>query len=97
MAALSELPALFTNNDMRNKVASAIIIKAQALLTGTPTDDQKTWAIEALRTPMAERDWVWAYMLAANAGSSVETILGANDTAIQNAVNAAVEAIYPSP
>ena len=90
MATLQELRTLFTNSDMMEKTESAVIIGANALLSGTPTTDQQSWAAAAFANPNQEAKKAWMSVLASNSGLAIATILAATDTAIQTNVDDAI-------
>ena len=94
MATYAELFDLKSNTVFRNKVAVAVVVKAQGLLDGgTPTHAQIDWAVEAIRAPMGKASELVNYVLAANKNLDTATILAASDSAIQTNVDAAVDAI----
>lgn len=76
---------------LRNKIAVAVMVKAHALLQGTPSSGQRAWADEALENPMAKVPAVFRYMLAASKGSTVAQITGASDAVIQTNTDTAVD------
>jgi len=94
MATYEELFNLRTNTALRNKLAVAAVIKAQAYVVGaTPTLNQLTWAESTFTNPLHEADELMNYVLAANKDLTVSQISGASDSAIQAHVNTAVEAL----
>ena len=88
MATLLEIRQLFANDDFRNKVTAACVIKAEAMLGGTV--DEKAYGLSVLQSPASVGRTVSMAVLAANAGATVAQIEGATDTAIQNKVDAAI-------
>lgn len=95
MATLEELAGLPGSvgwDDLRHKVTAAAAIKAVALAEApTPTAEQLAWAKTFLASPQAQADQIIHYVIADNAGVTTTQILGASDTAIQTAVDAAVD------
>lgn len=81
-------------SDFLNKVRVAAVLKAVALLdSATPTAAQVAWAKSTLASPNQGGDDVVWYVIGANAGVALSSILAASDTAVQNNVNAAVDVI----
>jgi len=97
MAALEELPTIFADSGLRNKVSAAICIKAHALITAeTPAANQLAWAGQALRNTSGEVEWLLKYLIASVADLDVAQIASATDAAIQTRVNEAVDTVYPT-
>jgi hypothetical protein len=95
MATYEELFNLGTNTDLRNKVVSAVLIKADAISAlSTPTQLQIDWAKEAFGSPIATGEVIYRAVIAANKGATVANITGASDAAIQTNVDDAVDNIY---
>lgn len=90
MASYTELFALRTNDDLRNRVAVATVKAAQGLLDATPTTADAVFAARVFQNPTAFADRVLWSVLAANSSLTVVQIEGASDAAIQSAVNAVV-------
>ena len=100
MASLEELYNLgqgnTSTNTLLNKVTAAIAVKAHAITQeASPNQVRRDWALEALGGPDTDARRILNYVLAANAGATVEQIEGATDTAIQTNVDAAVDFFYP--
>ncbi len=94
MATYSDLFNIISDSQLRNKVAVAVIKKAQTLLDGTtPTPNEVVWASNAISNPNRQAEKILAYVLAANSGSTVTAIKSASDSAIQSNVNDAVDAL----
>lgn len=92
MATYTELFDLRSNSDLRNRVAVACAIKAQAIIdSATPTAAQLTWARAAIADPIAKANELLNYVLAANKSATASQIAGASDAAIQTNVGAAVD------
>lgn len=82
--------------DLRKRVAVACMIKAEQILDeATPSQARLDWALRALENPLAEAVPMLSYALAVNAAAAQAQILNADDAAVQTAVNAAVDALYP--
>lgn len=94
MATYSELYDLFSNSDLVNKTAVAVIKKAQAILDeASPTVAEVDWAKEALLNPYGKGEELLRYVLASNSASTVAQILAATDATIQTNVDTAVDKI----
>lgn len=90
MATLLEIRQMFSDDDFRNRVTSATVIAANALLAGTPTADEKAFAKSVFQSPVSVGAIVTMAVLAANSSATVTQMRSASDTAIQNQVNAVV-------
>jgi len=91
MATYAEIFDLRSNSGLRNKIAVATVVKAQAMIDlATPTAKQLTWAQEAIADPIGKADTLMNYVLAANKAATVAQIAAATDAAIQANVDAAV-------
>lgn len=95
MATLTELATLESDPDLSKKIEVALWIAAEAI---QQEDDQTAnhanrlkWAKKVLGDSDGSKQEFLRYLLAANADQSLGTITGAADSAIQNAVNAAVD------
>ena len=94
MAAYLELYSLHNDSDLQDRVAVAVAVKAQALLSAaTPTAAQVTWATQAITSPKAEMKAMLYYVLAANKSATTAQILSSSDTALQTNVDEAADAI----
>lgn len=95
MATLTELADIRSvagYDTFVKKIRAAIAIKAHAITElQTPTQAQLDWAKSALIAPDSQRQIIENYVIAANSGVAVATILNASDAAVQNNVNAAVD------
>jgi hypothetical protein len=79
---------------LRNKIAVAAVVKAQAFIVGaTPTSNQLTWSRNTLERPLTEADFLLNYILAANRSLTAVQISNASDVDIQTQVNTAVDAL----
>lgn len=106
MATLAELATLYgrgdnTVNALVSKIVAAVLIKAEAVRAQTPQPpdylDRLQWVRTAFMNPIGAADNLFGAILAANASATVAQITGANDAAIQSAVNAAVESFLLLP
>ena len=94
MATYQELFDLRSNSELRNKIAVAVVIKAQTLIDGaSPTVAEITWSNNVLHNPIVKADEILNYVLAANNNATVAQIVGASDSAIQTNVDAAVNSL----
>lgn len=94
MATYTELFDIRSNTALRNRIAVAVAVKAQAYIDGgAPTADELTWSNAAISNPLGEADMLMNYVLAANKGQTVSDIEGASDATIQANVDAAVNAL----
>ena len=95
MAAYEELYGLWHESSLRNKVAVAVVVAAETIQDEVDTipnhANRLIWAREALEVPMSKTDAMYRIILAENRDLAVTQILGASDTAIQNAVDGAVD------
>jgi len=95
MATLNELRQLFTNAELKNKVESACIITAYAILSEdaatTNHAQRQKWAVQAFTNPKTIANQMLKVALAAKKASTVENILTASDSDIQTAVDNAVD------
>lgn len=98
MATFQEIVNLRGSPDwdtLRNKVQVAAIIKAQAISEATtPSAELKSWARSALTSPQTVADVLTYYVVADNSSVPIANIISANDTAIQSAVNKAVDSLF---
>lgn len=82
-------------DSLRNKVQVAVIVKAQAVSEeATPTSELKMWAREALESPQSKADIITYYVVADNSNLTIAQITGASDSAIQTAVDKAVNNLF---
>ena len=95
MATYTELRNLFNQDDLRNRVEVALIIKAHSIIAETsPSDTRLAWANGVLSSSRGEAESLLKYVLAANAASTIEQINGASDEAVSVAVDAAIDKLY---
>ena len=94
MATYAELFDLNSDDALRNKIAVAVVVKAQELIDGgSPTTAEITWANDAIGNPQSKASAIMNYVLAANKAATVAQIQGAADSAIQANVDTAVDAL----
>lgn len=97
MATYAELHALrgaTSINPLREKIAVALVIKANLLAkSATPTAAQKSWALAALGNPGSFVETVLNYILGEYNTVGTVAIVNATDVQIQAAVNAAVDTL----
>lgn len=92
MATYTELFDLRSDSALRNRVAVAVAVKAQAILAlASPTAAQVAWASAAIGDPIGKADSLLNYVLAANKSATVTQIKTATDAAVQTQVDAAVD------
>lgn len=97
MATLAEIGAITSEagwGAFHQKVRAAVVIKAAAVLDSTtPTQAQIDWAQAAIKNPTDAGNDIVFYVIGTNSSVSIAGMLGANDSAIQTNVNAAVDVI----
>lgn len=95
MATYEELRALFSKDDLRNKIEVACIIAAEAVRVEPPGTENHTnrmvWAKRVFENPRMIAEYMLMALLAANKDSTVADITTASDSAIQVRVNAVVD------
>ncbi len=92
MASYAEIRTLFNDSDLKNKVATAVIIAALGILgESTPDAARIGWAARAFESPEREAKRVFMAVLAANNTATVADIEGAPDATIQVSVDAAID------
>lgn len=93
MATYEELHELRTDDRLRQQVAVAVMIAAQAKLSGTPTAGEAAWAKSVIGNPGGAGDTVVNLVLAANSGASVASITSATDATVQANVDGIVDGL----
>lgn len=97
MATYTELHTLrgsATANPLKEKIAMAISIKANAISKlPAPTEGQRSFSIAALQNPTSYVDTVFNYILAEYNTLTTLEITGATDGSVQTAVNATVDTL----
>ena len=95
MATYAELLQAAENPDLNNKIRVAVVIAAETVRTENVATANHTnrllWAKAVFNSPNTEaRRMLWA-VLAQNKAATLAQITGATDTAVQTAVDAAVD------
>ena len=94
MATLEELYSLNADGALLNKITAAMIIAAYDITAEDPGTtnhaERIVWAKSAFMAPKQKAQEMLYYLLGANSAATVGNISGANDAAIQTAVNSAV-------
>ena len=91
MATYQELMDCSSDSGLRQRMAVACVIAAEAIRTnGSATTAQLNWAREVYAAPTTMADKMMWPVLAQNAAVAKASILGATDAALQTAVSAAV-------
>lgn len=94
MATYSELYNLRSNNDLQNKIAVACVVAAEKIRlesTTTPNNiNRLKWAKAVFENPVMVVERMMWTVLAQNKAATIAAITGASDTAIQAAVDDAV-------
>lgn len=94
MATYLEIFALRNDSNLQDKVAVAVVKKAQLLLdAASPTASQVTWSLAAIENPKSKADGLLNYVLAKNSAATSAQILAVDDATLQTAINAAVDKI----
>lgn len=94
MATYTELFNLRSDGALKNRVVTAVIVKAQNLIdAASPTATQIDWAEAAIANPVGKAVEILNYVLAANKDADVSAIQSATDDAIQSNVDAAVDVL----
>lgn len=94
MATYLELHALASDSDLQDKIAVAVIKKAQSLLVlQSPTTAQVGWASNAIKNPKGKSKSLINYVLAINSSLDTLQIQGVTDAAIQTNIDAAVDTL----
>ena len=95
MADYEELYSLWHESDLKNRVMVAVIVAAQTIqeeaLATENHANRLLWSQQAFENPVAVANPIYRVILAVNKSLTQEAILGASDTSIQTAVDAAVD------
>jgi len=98
MATYTELAAITNDSGwsgLMEKIQVAIVIKAVAIIDSTtPAASLLEWAKSAVANPGSAAQSIAYYVVGANSTATLSQITGASDTAVQNNVNDAVDALY---
>lgn len=103
MATLAELEALFSDGDLQKKVRAALAKSSQICIYGEDTTDppwptgseieRDKLAAAVVQNPGTYAPRFQALLIMANSDLTVTEIKNATDTAIQNQVNSAFDAV----
>lgn len=93
MATYAELYAQRDNDDLRQRIEMALIIKAQTFLDGASTAEQRAWAKYVFQDGgHGESVRMLKYLLAKNKGSTVNQIQSVTDAALTTQIDAVAPA-----
>jgi hypothetical protein len=91
MATYAELYGLKNDSALRNRVLTACVIAAEAVMNEVDTTSNHAnrliWAASVFASPVSEADRMFMAVLAANEDATVTQIQGASDAAIQTNVD----------
>jgi hypothetical protein len=91
---LHDLVGATAMSDVRKRIRVALTVKAQAVAAdGTSTAAEREWAKSALASVTQYEEIVLRYLLALNKDVAVGVITGAQDAAVQTAVNGVVDTL----
>lgn len=93
MADYVDLYAIISDDTLRQRVTVATIIAAEALIAGSPTAGEQSWAAEAFDNPRGEGLKALRGVLAVNNAATIANIQGATDAQIQTNVDAIVPSL----
>jgi len=95
MATYTELFSLHNNSALRNRVQTAVLIAAEAVMNEVGTTpnhaNRLVWAKGVFASPGREAEQMFMAVLAANSEFTVVQITGASDAAIQANVDAHID------
>lgn len=93
MATYSELHDLLNDSGLLDKIEVAVIVAAHSFVGGSAVNQAQLdkWSEQTFSSPRNMAKRLIPFVLAANAGATVETIQSAADNAIQTNVNAAID------
>ena len=98
MATYTELATVYRADEwtgLIEKIRVACAIKATAVIDSvTPAAAMLTWAENAIKSPNKAGDDIAFYVVSANASATLAQIYSATDSAVQDNVNAAIDALY---
>jgi hypothetical protein len=90
MASYIELRDLHSNDELRNRITTSLIIGCNNLLDGTPTAVDRAFIEEVVKSPDLWGKRIMLLVLAENSLLTVAQITGATDAQIQTAVNSKI-------
>ncbi len=89
MATYQEIRSLFSDDDLRHRVETAVVIAAEAELIASPGSvNGRSWGLKALQDTAGWGRKAFILVLAANKAAPVSAIKSASDVFIQTAVDA---------
>ena len=95
MATYQDLRGLFGHNELKNRTEFACLVAAETIraeaVETTNHANRLIWAKAAFQDPKAAAVPVLKVLLAASKSSTVESITGVEDAALQTLVDAAVD------
>ncbi len=95
MATYFELLTAAENSDLNRRIRVAVIVAAEIIRTepsGTPNNANRLkWARDTFLDPDTAARRIMPAVLAQNRAATLAQIVGADDAAVQTAVNAAVD------
>lgn len=98
MATLTELATITSDarwNGLMDRIKAASIKKSVSVInSAAPPVTRLDWAKRALENPNSAAHGVIWYAIGDSANATIDQIFGANDAAIESAVNTAVDALY---
>lgn len=90
MATYSELRFLFSDDDLRHRVETAVIVAAEAELSASPgSANGRAWGLKVLRDTAGWGRTAFISVLASNKAETVTAIQNASDLTIQTNVDVA--------
>ena len=96
MATYLELREVFVEGSLVNRTEVAVVVKAQAIFEeAAPSAERLAWAEGALSSSKADAYKFLKYVIADNKDVAASAIVEATDAALQTAVDAAIDKLYP--
>ncbi len=90
MATYQEIRSLFSDDDLRHRVETAVVIAAEEELSADPGSvNGRSWGLRVLRDPSGWGRTAFLSLLAGNKSAPVGTIQTASDITIQDKVDSA--------
>ncbi len=90
MATYQEIRSLFSDDDLRHRVETAVIIAAENELSADPGSvNSRSWGLKVLRDPAGWGRTAFLSLLAGNKSFPVGAIQTASDITIQDKVDSA--------
>ena len=88
MATYLELYNMRDNDTLRQRIETALIIKAQSYLDGNATQSERAWAKMVFQDGHSESARMLKYLLAKNKAATVAQIEGVTDAALSTQIDA---------